>query len=87
MSVKIVVLSAGVAFVGLFMSGCSSPQSHVNATGKWSYRYADDRTGTMELHLQDYKVTGVANDENWQYALDGKIDNAISAPLPALHGK
>jgi len=68
------LLSLGVALIGILAYGCASPISNVNATGKWAYRYADDKSGKMELHLQDYKVTGTANDEDGQYTIDGKID-------------
>ena len=56
------------------LSGCTTPQA-VDMTGKWNYKYGKklEDSGSMKLTQKGYDVTGVANNKDGQYQIEGRV--------------
>lgn len=70
---KFLLLAVTAMFLGL-ISGCASVPESDNLTGQWSYKYGkQDKTGSMKLYQEGFKLTGTANDAEGRFNLNGNI--------------
>lgn len=74
---KILFLAAITMFLGL-VSGCTSIPDSNNLTGQWNYKYSkQNKTGSMKLYQEGFKLTGTANDAEGRFNLNGNVKGKL----------